>query len=93
MPRPFEDALINSTDGLFHVEWVRRCSESRTSGGHAPVCRANAVCVAEQTANVKPANLPSGPEMHYPSIPLVAVQSWLVVEIGTAADNVAASPR
>ena len=21
-----QDALINSTDGLFHVEWLRRCS-------------------------------------------------------------------
>jgi len=77
------------------VPSTRRAVRVR-SGGHAPVCplaRANAVCVAEQTANVKPANLSLGSEMHYPSLPLVAVQSWLVVEIGPAADNVAASPR
>ena len=81
------EVSISAIDPTRRSRPIRRACAGLSAG------RANAVCVAEQTANVKPANLSSGSEMHYPSIPLVAVQSWLVVEIGPAADNVAASPR
>ena len=46
MPRAFGKTLINSNDGSFHVEWVRRCSEGLErliEDGHEGTLRADGI--------------------------------------------------